>query len=169
MHKNTPETKYRLWNPEEKELREPGALWAAPDEIDELFELPLNNRVGADCWRRCSPRGRWTKGSDWCFHKLKIHPKPCEIRLRCASTCSVRTPGSVQFQVGKIVTFWFYKKVLARNGVLRVTVNFPPSEKYGYSRKIKLSLQVSVLRREPSISHLTFIWALTPMTEYYRP
>lgn len=35
-------------------LEESSVFWAVPDEINELFELPLNNRVGADCWRRRS-------------------------------------------------------------------------------------------------------------------
>lgn len=38
----------------EQKLQESGVFWAVPGEINELFELPLNNRVGADYWRRCS-------------------------------------------------------------------------------------------------------------------
>lgn len=47
-----PERKIPL---EEQTLQGSGVFWAVPDEINELFELPLNDRVGADCWRRCSP------------------------------------------------------------------------------------------------------------------
>lgn len=39
---------------EEQALQESGVFWAVPDEINELSKLPPNNRVGADCWRRCS-------------------------------------------------------------------------------------------------------------------
>lgn len=39
---------------EVKKPEESGVFWAVPDEINESFQLPLNNRVGADCWRRCS-------------------------------------------------------------------------------------------------------------------
>lgn len=52
-------------------------------------------------------------------------------------------------------TFWFFKNEGSpgREQRLRVTVNFPPSEKYSYSRKKKLSHPLSVSLREPSILH----------------
>lgn len=49
----------------------------------------------------------WSSG--WCFHELKINPKPREIRRRRASTCSVKTPGSVNSRSEKCSrSFWHF-------------------------------------------------------------
>lgn len=119
------------------------------------------------------PRGCWTIGPRWCFHTLKIHPKPCETGLRRANTCSVRTPGSGKYLPGRKNVHRALGALPGWNGAaagtprLRVTLHFPPQRKRQLLKENKLSHPLSTLLSESSFFSDTSTDTVWPLNMSY--
>lgn len=121
------------------EKNECGVFGAIPAEINELFELPLNNRVGADRWRPCSLVVAGAQvGTDISTSLSEtLWISSCGVQIPAPS---VRNPGSkripgwknVSGALNTVVYFPFYFFFF----LLWDSINFPLLRELIYSRKI---------------------------------